>query len=70
MNCKNCNKELIEGLMELDPTIARDSKTIIKCTNCNTIIENYFMVIKDFSKNNPKKNFKVIVKLVNLMEAK
>jgi RNase P subunit RPR2 len=72
MICKKCNKELIEGIIEFDPTkpkYIKDDKTIIKCPNCDTIIENYLMVIKDFSKNNLGKTFKVIMKLTNPMEA-
>jgi hypothetical protein len=70
MNCKKCNIELIEGIMEINPNIPRDDETIYKCSNCDTIIENHFGVIKDFSKNNPGKNFKIIAKLIKPVEVK
>jgi hypothetical protein len=70
MNCTKCNIELIKGVMDINPNIPRDDRTIIKCPNCDTVIENYFMVVKDFSKNNPGKTFKIIAKLVNPTEAK
>ena len=71
MNCVKCNKELSEGIVEINPFIPKEEGGLIyKCPNCDAVIEECFKASSDFSKNNPGKNFKIIAKIVNPMENK
>lgn len=71
MNCEKCNKEIIEGIVEINPNIPKQEGGLIyKCPNCDTVIEKCFKAANDFSKNNPGKNFKIIMNVTNPVEAK